>query len=80
MVGRWTQITEVTGAFRTVRHHRIEVGRYALAPPFLRPEEESLLLVLVVNARNIHRPANGVAEIILLVGRIFLSRRETPYP
>src|ERR1019366_9533854 len=67
--GTRTNIAEVAGTFLAVGYLQIKRGGHAFAAPFLGPEEECLLLVLVVDAGDVNRAANRIAEVILLVGR-----------
>ena len=62
-------VTEVARALGAVRHLHVKGIRNAIAPPFLGPEEEGLLLVVVVHVRDVYRSTDGVAEIVLLIWR-----------
>ena len=52
-----------------VRHRHVITSRKPIFAPLLRPEEESLLLVLVVDSGDVHRAAEGITVVVLLVGR-----------
>src|SRR2546422_5361004 len=71
--GIGTDIIEIAAAFGVGRHLLVEAERIALAVPFLRPKEESLLLVGIVVVRDERRPANGVAEVMLFVSGFGVS-------
>ena len=75
-----TQIRKITAAFgdrRDVLQDRIGV---LLSPPFLRKEEESLFLVGVVVVRDVHRTADGVAEVVFLVRRVRIAGFAARFP
>src|SRR5579864_864277 len=47
------QVSEVSCPFLRRGHELVEAGGDAISTPFLRPEEESLVLTFVVQARNV---------------------------
>src|SRR5579872_7294287 len=52
------------------RNLGVEVlARHAIFAPFLRPEEEGLILAGVVYARNVDGAADGIAVVVLFIRR-----------
>src|SRR5579859_2364937 len=64
-----TQIGKIAGALRRGRHGLIEIAGHPLLAPLLRPEEERLRFVFVVDARNVYGATDCVAVVVLLVWR-----------
>src|ERR1700751_725096 len=76
----WTQIREIPAALGNgwnVLSNRVGVR---LSSPFLRKEEEGLSLVGVVVMRNVYRAADGIAEVVLLVGRVGVAWFAAGFP
>ena len=69
----WANIAKVPAALGDRRHLLIEAEWVPLSPPFLRPEEKCLVTILVV-ARQNHRTADCVTEVMLFIRRAGIPR------